>query len=406
MDVAENKGLNYEPKNKKGGYNYVLAEVFYNKEYNIEKIKYYSIFECRFFEMPFGLYFEKYRHILPFKNAVLVESYHKTNSYFRARTHRDIGSFKKVGGPYGTEDFDSTQTEQETENGQFDGDGREGISARNARKAGKATSAKFRGANGDRIFQRQFARRYTKPTDSSDIVRHVRKAEKVTPQVFKGMFSKARNNLEPDVRWFVSIRKIGELKNFDCLRFNDESTNFPMGYVAVNHKTGDIGALLRDKACEVPQFTMQALANVILHGGNKLDCYTFPEKGLGYIYAKHGFMPVCRVRFDDSKAERAVRPNIGRPDIVMFFLIEVGNPRFFIDNYVQNVEQGLYPKYNEYRYVPYVDELPKWYQYGFENGMDEYELGLYIRDVMLKKWQTMREKYRGRECLFIQEQLK
>ena len=386
--------------------NYVLAEVYYDNSI-ITKIKYYSVFENKFFEMPFGLYYNKYRKILPFRNAILICGLGQgASTYFRARTHRDIGSFKKIGGYDGKPDFDSTPFKQETQKGSINGRGRDSVSNGNDDENRTESTSDTRGTNGDNIFQRQFTKRYSQPVNSSFVIRHVKKADVINPRVFKGLFSQARNNLQPDVKWFVSIRKTEELKKFDCLVFNDETTNFPIGYVAVNKTSGDIGALLRDKACEMPQFTLNALANVIYRGGNKLDCYSYPDKGLGYIYAKHGFMPVCRVKFDDSKSERAVRKNVGRPDIVMFFLIEVGNPKDFINDYVENVNNSLYPSYDMYTYVPYIDELPKWYQYGFEQGWDEYQTGLYVRDVMLSKWQTLREQYKGRECLFIQEQLK
>ena len=90
----------------------------------------------------------------------------------------------------------------------------------------------------------------------------------------------------------------------------------------------------------------------------------------------------------------------------MFFLIETGQPKDFINDYVENVRKELYPTYDMYPYVPYVEELSEYYQKGFNLGYDEYQIGLYVRDVMLEKWQTLREQYRGRECLFIKEQLK
>ena len=384
--------------------NYVLAEVYYTGTHII-KIKYFSVFENKFFEIPFGLYFNKYRKIMPFRNAILTTN-GSYNYYFRARTHWDIGSFKRIGGYDDTTDFDSASVKQEVEKGKLNGRRCHTISKGNADEVGTEHTVDNGREHGDDLLQRQFAKRYAQPANSSFVIRHVKKAETINPRVFKGLFSQARNNLDPDVRWFVSIRNTNELKKFDCLVFNDETTNFPMGYIAVNKHTGDIGALLRDKACEMPQFTLNALANVIIRGGNKLDCYSYPDKGLGYIYAKHGFMPVCRVKFDDSKSERAVRKNVGRPDIVMFFFIEVGNPTEFINDYVDNVNNSVYPKYDMYKYIPYVDDLPNWYQYGYEQGWDDYQLGLYIRDYMLGKWQTLREQYRGKECLFIQEQLK
>ena len=398
-------GIETQTKKKKSvkESNYVLAEVIYTDNH-ITSIKYYSVFEQQFFEIPFGLYYNKYRKILPFRNAVLVEV--GSRLYFRARTHRDIGSFKRIGGYDDSTNFDSATTQQEVKKGTVNERRCGTVSKGNAGETGTEHTVDNGRGHGDDIFQRQFAKRYTQPVDSSFVIRNVKKADSVNPRVFKGLFSQARNNLEPDVRWFVSIRNTEELKKFDCLVFNDETTNFPMGYIAVNKSTGDIGALLRDKACEMGQFTLNALANVIIRGGNKLDCYTYPDKGLGYIYARHGFMPVCRVRFDESKSERAVRKNVGRPDIVMFFLIETGKPQDFINTYVDNVRNDVYPKYDDYKYIPYVEELPKWYQYGFDQGFDEYQTGLYIRDVMLNKWHTLREQYRGRECLFIQEQLK
>ena len=393
-------------KKAKSTYNYVLEEVYYSNNNRIEKIKYYSTFENKYFEMTFALYYNKFRNVLPFRNAILVSSNVEGVVYFRARTHRDIGSFQKIGGYDGT-DFDSTPTQPQIKGRSINGRGCSSVSRGNETENGAKRTSDNGRANGSSVFQRGFEQRYAKSTDSSFGVRNVRKAEKVSPQVFKGLFRKARNNLEPDVRWFVSIRKVDELKKFDCLVFNDNigGTEYPVGYIAINPVTGDMGALLRDKACELPHFTLQAFANALLHGGNKLDCYSYPNKGLGYVYAKHGCMPVCRVRFDDSKSERAVRKNVGRPDIVMFFVIDAARPADYIETYVNKVETEAYPAYNEYKFIPYVDELPEWYQYGYSQGLDEYQTGLYIRDKMLEKWIALRDNYIGRECEFVYDML-
>ena len=128
--MEENNNSAQKSKNK--SLNYVLAEVYYDKG-KISKIKYYSVFENKFFEMPFGLYYNKYRKILVFRNAYLVEGASAlggSTAFFRARI-RHKHSFKKIGGSDGTTDFDSASIKQEAKKGSLNGRRCEAISTGN-----------------------------------------------------------------------------------------------------------------------------------------------------------------------------------------------------------------------------------------------------------------------------------
>ena len=113
----------------------MLEEVYYSNNNRIEKIKYYSTFENQYFEMTFALYYNKFRNVLPFRNAILVSSNVEGVVYFRARTHRDIGSFRKIGGYDGT-DFDSTPTQPQIKGRSINGRGCSSVSRGNEAENG------------------------------------------------------------------------------------------------------------------------------------------------------------------------------------------------------------------------------------------------------------------------------
>ena len=376
----------------------ILKRVYYNENNEITHFIYWDDARQQHYRLNFDKYIQSFKDVFIFRNVYIVN-----DTYFRARTHKDIGSFEKVGGPIdGTTNTNSTQIEQKDENRSFNTRRCGKISGGVIRKNGTEHTFECGGTDSTSLLQRQLRNSNTESANTCPIIRYVKQAERISPKVFKGCFNNARKHLDEELRWFVTPRNMKDLNGFDCLSFRDNN-NYPMGFVAVNAKTGDIGSLLRDKICEMPNFTRNALANAVMLGGTKLDCYSYEDKGLAFIYAKNGFMPVCKVKFDPEFADRTWKPEMGMPDIIFFMLIEVGgSPKSYIDTYVNKIQMNLYANYADYTYVPYVNDLPNLYK---ESGAsNDYEAAEYIRDKILKRWRSIdNKKYVGRETIYIQE---
>ena len=377
--------------------NLVLKRVFYDTEDKITHFIYWDDARNQYYKLNFNNYISHFKDVFIFSNAYIVE-----DKYFRARTHKDIDSFEKIGGSLNGTNTSSTCTEQKDEDQQTDTRRRRIIAERNKCKVRKRDTVDDRGTDGTNVLQRRFTISHPESANSCPVIRYVKQAERISPKVFKGCFNNARKHLDEELRWFVTPRNMKDLNGFDCLSFRDKN-NYPIGFVAVNAKTGDIGSLLRDKLCEMSGFTVNALANAVMLGGTKLDCYSYEDKGLAFIYAHHGFMPVCKVRFDPKFADRTWKQDMGMPDIIFFMLIEAGaTPKGYIDTYVQKVSTNAYPHYKSYTCIPYVDELKNLYK---ESGAsNDYDAAEYIRDKFMKLWRSVDyKKFEGRETTYIQE---
>ena len=252
--------------------NLVLKRVFYDDTDNITHFIYWDEARGQYYQLKFDNYVKHFKDVFLFKNAYIVE-----DKYFRARTHKDIDSFEKIGGSLDGTNTSSTYVEQEDEKQQINTRRRVVITDGIKKKIRKGTTVNSRGTNDTDILQRRLRISNTESANTCPVIRYVKQAERISPKVFKGCFNNARKHLDEELRWFVTPRNLKDLNGFDCLSFRDKN-NYPIGFVAVNAKTGDIGSLLRDKLCEMSGFTVNALAYndktglVDLYGGQE-DIY-------------------------------------------------------------------------------------------------------------------------------------
>lgn len=99
-------------------------------------------------------------------------------------------------------------------------------------------------------------------------------------------------------------------------------------------------------------------------GGNKLDCYDFPNKSLVDLYNKFGFIPFKKLKFNELYAsEDWLKNNYPKADVVAMMLND-----FSINNIINNI--GKYPKIN-HKDIPYQED-------------ESYDNMLKDRDIALK----------------------
>lgn len=209
-------------------------------------------------------------------------------------------------------------------------------------------------------------------------IRNVIPAKIVNSDKFKRCFQRERNALRKELMFCVSPHSWRDLDKCTCITMHNNK-----GFVAVDND-GSIVALMRSPRFPMKHFAGSALANAIMQGGKKLDCYTKIPGGLGGLYCLYGFIPVCRVKFDPQFADPSWSPEMGYPDVVFFMYC--GDPA---DDLIDNYLNCKYPDFEEYDYIPYVDEFDNWYKKsGFQTL---YEFGWHVRDVVLDKWNS---KYR------------
>ena len=78
----------------------------------------------------------------------------------------------------------------------------------------------------------------------------------------------------------------------------------------------------------------EMIPTALYHGGNKLDCF---DGALTKMYAQYGFIPVCKIAFDDAQAPANWNyERDGRPDII-FWMHNGDSPETVID------KMGTYP---------------------------------------------------------------
>lgn len=136
----------------------------------------------------------------------------------------------------------------------------------------------------------------------------------------------------------------------------------PDGDMVAAYSTGKRNAL----------FDMMTTA--ILAGGEKLDCYTHYDKGLWRLYHRWGFIPVCKVKFDeqyrpDDWNDAKFPPN-NRPDIV--FWIYNGDP---VEETIRKRAEGSYATYSK----KFYEGLKEF------SGDDAYGEAMAYRDAILEQ---------------------
>lgn len=127
----------------------------------------------------------------------------------------------------------------------------------------------------------------------------------VSPEIFVEKFNDAQKRTS--FSECVVTHTADECRDMKCLCSKN-------GFVSVE-SDGNITAVLRNR--NIPQaenekkyFLRDLLANAKTNGGDKLDCFAIIRKnadgsinaGLADMYAKHGFVPVCRDKFNKEFA--------------------------------------------------------------------------------------------------------
>lgn len=100
---------------------------------------------------------------------------------------------------------------------------------------------------------------------------------------------------------------------------------------------GNIGAVFNDGRSPHRNAIGELMLTALSVGGNKLDCYNGP---LRRLYAKFGFIPVARVKFNPQYAPKNWRKDLKEPDII--FWIHCGDSA---ETVAQKI--GSYPTYSQ-----------------------------------------------------------
>lgn len=118
---------------------------------------------------------------------------------------------------------------------------------------------------------------------------------------------------------------------------------------------GDVGAVFKDVQSKSRMAIGELMLTAINAGGNKLDCF---DGVLRRLYAKFGFIPVARVKFDPRFAPVDWRLEFGTPDVVFW--------RHCGDSAEEVVEKiGKYPTYTaeDIQKLPCFGNYEEAYQY-------------------------------------------
>lgn len=128
------------------------------------------------------------------------------------------------------------------------------------------------------------------------------------------------------------------------------------------------------------------LANAKTNGGNKLDCFAIIRKnadgsinaGLADMYAKHGFVPVCRDKFNKEFAPDGWNyEKNGEPDVVFMYNNDS------VEKMLEDSTKSKYPSYVDYLKagkVPYIQDLP-----GYDPEKSSYDQALAYRDRVINE---------------------
>lgn len=118
---------------------------------------------------------------------------------------------------------------------------------------------------------------------------------------------------------------------------------------------GNIGAVFNDGRSPHRNAIGELMLTALSVGGNKLDCYNGP---LRRLYAKFGFVPVARVKFNPQYAPPNWRKDLKEPDII--FWIHCGDTA---ETVAQKI--GTYPTYSQedVERLPCFDDYTKASEY-------------------------------------------
>lgn len=161
---------------------------------------------------------------------------------------------------------------------------------------------------------------------------------------------------------FVDKHSPEELRESGVTAFLSEDN---MAGIAV-WPDGNIGAVFRDERSRYKKATGRLMMTALQAGGTKLDCY---DGFLRSLYAKFGFVPVARVRFNKKYAPKNWKSAFKEPDII--FWKHCGEP---VETVARNI--GKYRAYQK----DYIDQLP---------CFDDYSEAWKYRDKLLEKKQRL-----------------
>lgn len=171
----------------------------------------------------------------------------------------------------------------------------------------------------------------------------------------------------------IEIRDFEELRYATCLEFGNSE-----GFVAVG-PTGEMISALKAPTSKMQNFLGIAFANAVMVGGSRLDCYACDN--LEPTYCRRGFIPICRIEFDEQYAKKMVKYYPSRPDIVFF--IYCGDPVY---TFWQKMNDGLYMAWENYEYIPYISEIRKKIGATDTGKVSDYEFAGQFRDLVWGKW--------------------
>ena len=171
----------------------------------------------------------------------------------------------------------------------------------------------------------------------------------------------------------IEIRDFEELRYATCLEFGDSE-----GFVAVS-ETGEMISVLKSPASKMQNFLGIAFANAVMVGGSRLDCYACDN--LEPTYCRRGFIPICKIEFDEQYAADMAKYYPSHPDIVFF--IYCGDPVY---TYWQKMNDGLYMAWENYEYIPYISEIRKMIDPKDTNKESDYDFAGRFRDLIWGKW--------------------
>lgn len=175
--------------------------------------------------------------------------------------------------------------------------------------------------------------------------------------------------------WAVTLKSREELDSGGVRTFMDERGATGFGIAP----DGDIVAVFANKAAGAPRgATKSTIPMAIANGGKKLDCYGI---GLVRLYAKYGFIPVARTRFNPEYANDGWTPDKGTPDI--YFMMYSGE-----DGDTVAQKYGTYP-------VPTPEQLAALPEM-------EYDEAFAYRDKLLAEQEAARkapERRKGFEAM-------
>ena len=216
----------------------------------------------------------------------------------------------------------------------------------------------------------------------------------VSAEEFDKYFDESHEELKGPKYCYVNDRSVDDYRDCTCIMFIDGNGD-PEAYAAVD-PASVIGSVLKDKDSHKHEFLLNILFVAFQYGGKTLDCYKDDKSTLPYNYADAGFIPVCRIHFDRTQVDGTWCEEAGTPDVVFMFFMDED---IDYDSYREKVLTDKYPRFLEYDYIPYVEELNDLFP--DRDHEDVYAFAQYVRDYVSGRWKELRNDHEGCETGFV-----